>query len=93
MVHSLSDSWYSRRTRVDLGMEFGRAVREQGLDRSLEDVAEHQRVIERRRLGAVLPAGNLGGVAMPEALSHVFLRELLRYPVPPEAVGDGAFWF
>ena len=74
-------------------MEFGRAVCEQGLDRSLKDVAEPQSVVEGRRLGAVLPTRDLGGVPMPEVLSHVFLRELLRYPVPPEAVGDGAFWF
>ena len=74
-------------------MEFGRAVCEQGLDRSLKDVAEPQSVVEGRRLGAVLPTRDLGGVAMPEVLSHVFLGELLRRPIPPEAVGDGACLF
>ena len=93
MVYSPTDSWHSRGARADLGMEFGRAVGKQGLDRSLKDVAELESAVEGRRLGAVLPAGNLGGVPMPEALSHVFLRELLRRTVPPEAVGDGAFWF
>ena len=93
MVHSLSDSWYSRRTRVDLGMEFGRAVREQGLDRSLEDVAKHQGVIQGRRLGAVFPTRDLGGVPVPEAPGHVLLGELLCRPISPKAVADGAFLF
>ena len=79
--------------RSDVHLERGPTIGEQGLDRSLEDVAELQSVVEGRRLGTVLPTRDLGGVAMPEVLSHVFLRELLRYPVPPEAVGDGAFWF
>ena len=74
-------------------MEFGRAVCEQGLDRSLKDVAEPQSAVEGRRLGAVLPTRDLGGVAMPEVLSHVLLSQLLHRPVPPEAVGDGAFLF
>ena len=74
-------------------MEFGGAVREQGLDRSLEDVAEHQGVGEGRRLSAVLPARYLRGAFVAEMLGDLLLRELLCRPISPKAIGDGAFLF
>ena len=45
-----------RGARVDRHLKLCRAFCEQGLDRNLEDVGKHQRVVQGREFLSVLPA-------------------------------------
>jgi hypothetical protein len=67
-------------------------VREQGLDRSLENAGQHQRAVQTRDLLALLPAGHLGAVLHTEEARDLALRELLGRAVLPEPVDGASPW-